>query len=113
VLDQMEALSKKYSSQMCVVLLSVFLFSPADALLARREIRLGLKLHHRLCAERHEKIRRFVDEYGEEETQAKTDVETIVKALFPNHRFGSQAYQSLMECVSVLLHALPSSSPFY
>ncbi|BGP16913.1 hypothetical protein JCM10213_007358 [Rhodosporidiobolus nylandii] len=61
------------------------------------EIRLGLKLHHRLCKEQADKIQPFVDHYGERENQAKTDVDSLVKALFPDHRMGSKTYQRLMD----------------
>ena len=63
--------------------------SVADSL-SNRELRLGLKLHHKLCAQACERLQPVIDKYGEDETQAKTDVETIIKALFPKHRLGSK-----------------------
>ncbi|GAA5854096.1 hypothetical protein JCM8547_008224 [Rhodosporidiobolus lusitaniae] len=70
------------------------------------EVRLGLKLHHRLCKEQAEKLQPFVDQYGEDESQAKTDVDSVVSALFPKHRYGSQTYKRLMDLNA--LHTLIS-----
>jgi len=55
-----------------------------------RELRLGLKLHHKLCSQAVDRMKPLVEKYGEDETQAKTDVKSLVEALFPTHRLGSK-----------------------
>ncbi|BGP48863.1 hypothetical protein JCM10450v2_004742 [Rhodotorula kratochvilovae] len=77
VLDKMLELAKTHSDEM--------------------ELRLGLKLHHKLCAEACDKFKPFVEKYGEDTTQAETDVKTIASALFPSHRLGSKLYKVMMD----------------
>ncbi|GAA5947777.1 hypothetical protein JCM3775_003872 [Rhodotorula graminis] len=77
VLDKMLELAKTHADEM--------------------ELRLGLKLHHKLCAQASERLQPVIDKYGEDATQAKTDVETIVKALFPRHRLGSKQFQVMSD----------------
>ncbi|GAA5868208.1 hypothetical protein JCM1840_006186 [Sporobolomyces johnsonii] len=72
------------------------------------ELRLGLKLFHRICSEHTEKMQPFVDGYGEYEKQAKTDMEGLMKALYPKKRFGSKPYLQMMDLngLSTLLQML-------
>ncbi|GAA6058407.1 hypothetical protein JCM3770_005207 [Rhodotorula araucariae] len=61
------------------------------------ELRLGLKIHHKLCVEACEKMKPFVKKYGEDTRQAETDVKTIANALFPSQRRGSKFYKVMMD----------------
>ncbi|GAA6032618.1 hypothetical protein JCM8097_004841 [Rhodosporidiobolus ruineniae] len=97
VLDKMEEVLKKHSDHM--------------------EVRLGLKLHHRLCKEQVDKVQPFVDKYGEDETQAHTDAAALLPALFPERKMGSKTYKRLMDLnglytlISCLLGWLTCISP--
>ncbi|GAA5977989.1 hypothetical protein JCM11641_004350 [Rhodosporidiobolus odoratus] len=97
VLEKMEEMAKTHADHM--------------------EIRLGLKLHHRLCNEQAKKVQPFVDHYGEDNKQANMDMEVLVKALFPKHRMGSKTYKRLMDLnglhtlISCLLGWLACMSP--
>lgn len=84
-------LSEKHADHKYVSLLAS---PPRFALLTQdtrlREISIGLKLHHKLCTKNADKLVRFVKKYGEDDSDAKTDVEAISKALFREHRKGSK-----------------------
>ncbi|BGP32817.1 hypothetical protein JCM10296v2_004601 [Rhodotorula toruloides] len=88
----------------------------SDKHAAEKEISIGLKLHHKLCKENANKLAEFVMKYGEDDSEAKTDVESLSKALFREHG-GSKTYQRLMDLngfqvlVSTLLGWLSAINP--
>lgn len=71
VLDKMLELAERHSGMM--------------------ELRLGLKLHHKLCKEASDKMQGHIDKYADSKFDAITDVDATLGALFPKHRQGSEA----------------------
>lgn len=80
-------LSDKHADEKCVRTFASWpWFALLTQILASREISIGFKLHRKLCKENAEKLAQFVEKYGEDDSEAKTDVESLSKALFREHR---------------------------
>lgn len=108
VLDKMWELSDKHADEKCVLLSSLRRWSALlTQIFACREISIGFKLHHKLCKENADKLAEFVKKYGEDDSEAKTDVEAVSKALFREHR-GSK---TCVVCHFLLTHVLTRLSP--
>ncbi|CEQ41357.1 SPOSA6832_03050 [Sporobolomyces salmonicolor] len=69
------------------------------------------ELFHKICSEHTGKMQPFVDRYGECEKQAKTDMEGLMKALYPKKRFGSKPLNSLSTLLQMLVGHLNNLYP--